>query len=90
VKIRNTLTKALLASALAISQNLFFVSSSNQVKAQGGIRPYVVFVNGQGNCCTWGTYTDGSPDPFMDIVVGALPSNTDKRYVPYSNFRNGG
>jgi len=38
------------ASALAVGANLFSV---RQAEAQS-TRPYVVFVNGQGNCCAWG------------------------------------
>jgi pimeloyl-ACP methyl ester carboxylesterase len=92
MKFRSIFTKALLTSALAISQNLFFVSGADQAKAQaqGGLRPYVVFVNGQDNCCTWGRYTNGSIDPYMDTVIRALPPSADIRYVPYSNFRDGG
>ena len=82
MKFRSILTKVLLTSALAISQNLFFISASNQVKAQGVSRPrpYVVIVNGQGNCCAWG----------MSSLVQRLGSSYDFRYVPYNNFTDGG
>ena len=85
MKIRNILTNALLVSTLAVSQNLFFISSSNQAKAQESVRPYVVFVNGQGNCCTHGM--DSLSDRLTRLY--GLTRN-DFRYVPYSNFRNGG
>jgi pimeloyl-ACP methyl ester carboxylesterase len=80
MKFRSILTKALLATALAISQNLFFISGSNQAKAQEGLRPYVVLVNGQGNCYAWG----------MDALVRRLGGSYEFRSVPYSNFRDGG
>jgi pimeloyl-ACP methyl ester carboxylesterase len=82
MKFRNILTKALLASALAISQNLFFVSGSDQAKAQGisRPRPYVVLVNGQDNCCA----------DRMNALVNRLGGSYEFRYVPYSNFRDGG
>jgi len=60
-----------------------------KVNAQSSIRPYVVFVNGYEDCCTWGRYTNGSPDLLMDTVVGVLPSNSDIRYVPWDRFENG-
>jgi hypothetical protein len=80
MKFRSILTKVLLASALAISQNLFFISGSDRAKAQRGLRPYVIIVNGQGNCCAWG----------MDALVRRLGGSYEFRYVPYSNFRDGG
>ena len=85
MKITNILTNAFLASVLAISQNLFFVSGSNQAKAQSSAKPYVIFVNGQGNCCAWA----------MNDLRKRLESlyeltRNDFRYVPYSNFRDGG
>jgi pimeloyl-ACP methyl ester carboxylesterase len=50
--------------------------------AQSSNRPYVVFVNGQGNCCAWG----------MNSLQNKLMNemNAEIRYVPYSNFRDGG
>jgi hypothetical protein len=60
----------------------------DKVNAQSSVRPYVVFVNGYQDCCTWGRYTNGSPDPYMDIVVGALPSNSEIRYVPWDRFED--
>jgi pimeloyl-ACP methyl ester carboxylesterase len=83
MKFRSIFTKALLASALAISQNLFFVSGADQAKAQaqGGLRPYVVLVNGQGNCCA---------DSRMSALISRLGGSYEFRYVPYSNFRNNG
>jgi pimeloyl-ACP methyl ester carboxylesterase len=84
MKIRNILTNVLLVSALSISQNTFLLSS-NQAKAQESARPYVIFVNGQGNCCA----------DMMDSLSDRLTrlyglTRNDFRYVPYSNFRNGG
>ena len=74
-----------LATFLAISQNLFFPTGLNQAKAQGSPKPYIVFVNGQGNCCAWG----------MNDLQNRLTSyygltRNDFRYVPYSNFGDGG
>ena len=60
-----------------------------KANAQSSGRPYVVFVNGYQDCCTWGRDTNRSPDPSMDIVVGALPPNSDIRYVPWDRFENG-
>jgi len=60
-----------------------------RANAQSSVRPYVVFVNGYQDCCTWGRYTNGSPDPYMDTVVNALPSNSEIRYVPWDRFENG-
>ncbi len=85
MKVHNALTNILLAGTLAISQNLFFILSSNQAKAQESVRPYVVFVNGQGNCCTHGM--DSLSDRLTRLY--GLTRN-DFRYVPYSNFRDGG
>lgn len=56
-----------------------------KVNAQSAPRPYVVFVNGQGNCCAWG----------MTALRDRLASEfgltrNDMRFVPYSNFRDGG
>lgn len=44
--------------------------------------PYVVFVNGQGNCCAWN----------MRDLQNRLANqmNAEIREIPYSNFRNGG
>ena len=50
MKFRNIATNALLASALAISQNVFFASNQNKVQAQPS-NALVVFVNGSGDCC---------------------------------------
>ena len=60
-----------------------------KVKAQAPNRPYVVFVNGYQDCCTWRRYTDGSPDPSMDIVVNSLPFNSEIQYVPWDRFESG-
>ncbi len=60
-----------------------------KVNAQSLVRPYVVFVNGYRDCCTWGRYTNGNFDPYMDIVVQALPPNSEIRYVPWDSFENG-
>lgn len=79
------LINTFLAAFLAVSQNLFFSTGSNQAKAQGTTKPYVVFVNGQSNCCAWG----------MNDLQNRLISlygltRNDLRYVPYSNFGDGG
>ena len=79
----------LIAGASVLSSLLVTMLSATSVVAQSS-RPYVVFVNGWQNCCTWNRYTDGSPAPSMDKVVDALPSNAEIRYVPYSNFDNNG
>ncbi|WP_199325174.1 hypothetical protein [Phormidium sp. FACHB-1136] len=55
---------------------------TNQVQAQSAPRPYVVFVNGQGNCCAWGMIS------LRDRLMNEL--GAEIRYVPYSNFRDGG
>lgn len=60
-----------------------------EATAQSSLRPYVVFVNGYEDCCTWGRYTDDSPDPLMDRVVEALPSGSEIQYVPWDRFENG-
>ena len=60
-----------------------------EAQAQTTGRPYVVFVNGYQDCCAWGRYTNGSPDPFMDIVINTLPSNSEIVYVPWDRFENG-
>lgn len=77
MKVRRILTNVLLAGTLAIGQNLFFVSSQNQAKAQSS-RPYIVLVNGWRNCCAHGIY-----DRIKSI-------DADFRFVPYSNFNDGG
>jgi len=48
-------------------------------------RPYVVFVNGQGNCCAWSM---DSLDERLKSQYGL--TGNDFRFVPYSNFRDGG
>lgn len=49
----------------------------NSATAQSS-RPYIVLVNGYGNCCAWG-------------IADRLPSiNAEIRSVPYSNFDQGG
>jgi pimeloyl-ACP methyl ester carboxylesterase len=53
-----------------------------KVNAQSAPRPYVVFVNGQENCCAWGMTA------LQDRLANEL--NAEIRYVPYSNFRDGG
>ena len=60
-----------------------------KVNAQSSARPYVVFVNGYQDCCTWGRYTNGRLYPSMDTVVSALPPNSEIRYVPWDRFENG-
>jgi len=60
-----------------------------KVNAQSSVRPYVVFVNGYMDGKTWGRYEDGSPAPLMDIVVDALPPNSEILYVPWDSFENG-
>ncbi len=56
-----------------------------KVNAQPKPRPYVVFVNGQGNCCTWGmTALQERLERDLEIT------RNDMRFVPYSNFRDGG
>ena len=39
---------------------------SRTATAQSSPRPYVVFVNGYQDCCTWGRHTDKTPDPFIN------------------------
>jgi hypothetical protein len=53
-----------------------------KVNAQSAPRPYVVFVNGQDNCCAWG----------MTALQNRLANELGAKiqYVPYSNFRDGG
>jgi hypothetical protein len=86
VKIGSILTNALMASALAISQNLFFVSSSNQAKAQGSTQPYVVLVNGYQDCCIWDPRNRG----VSEILLRKLQNlGADLRLVPWDTFRDG-
>ena len=59
-----------------------------KVNAQSSVRPYVVFVNGYQDCCTWGR-NNGTPGSLMNIVSGALPPNSEIRYVPWDRFENG-
>lgn len=59
-----------------------------KVNAQSSVRPYVVFVNGYQDCCTWGR-NNGRPGSLMNIVSGALPPNSEIRYVPWDRFENG-
>jgi len=66
------------ASALAVGANLF---SARQAEAQS-TRPYVVFVNGQGNCCAW------EMKALQDRLIKQF--NAEPLYVPYSNFRANG
>jgi hypothetical protein len=79
----------LLSSLLVVNPINFGGFPSSKVNAQSGNRPYVVFVNGYQDCCTWGRYEDGSPAPSMDIVISSLPSNPEIRYVPWDRFENG-
>jgi pimeloyl-ACP methyl ester carboxylesterase len=78
MKISRILFKSLLAGTLAVSQSLF-LSSPNQAKAQSSQPvPYIVLVNGYGNCCAWG------------IADRFPPMDAEFRAVPYSNFSDGG
>jgi pimeloyl-ACP methyl ester carboxylesterase len=87
MKFRSIFTKALLASALAISQNLFFVSGADQAKAQGSPRPYVVLVNGYQDCCVWSTSDRGV---YMGAVYRELQARgADFRLVPWDTFVDG-
>jgi pimeloyl-ACP methyl ester carboxylesterase len=52
-----------------------------KVNAQSLPRPYAVFVNGQGNCCSWG---------MNDLQAKLNELNAEFRFVPYSNFDDGG
>jgi len=45
-------------------------------------RPYVVFVNGWQNCCSWGM------NALQNRLINQM--NAEPRYVPYSNFDNNG
>lgn len=45
-------------------------------------RPYVVFVNGWQNCCSWGM------NALQDRLINQMKA--EPRYVPYSNFDNNG
>jgi pimeloyl-ACP methyl ester carboxylesterase len=84
MKFRSILTKALLVSALAISQNLFFVSAQNQAKAQSSQRPYVVLVNGYQDCCIW---NPDSGSIYMQSVFSQLQRRgADFRLVPWDRF----
>lgn len=73
---RASIISCILTSILAISQGLF-LSSRDEAKAQSN-RPYIVLVNGWQNCCAWGI-----KDRFP-------PMNAEFRFVPYSNFSQGG
>jgi hypothetical protein len=87
VKIRNILINALLASAPAVSQNLFFVSDSDQAKAQGATRPYVVLVNGYQDCCVWSPSNRGV---YIEKVLRELQQRgAEFRLVPWDTFRDG-
>jgi len=55
--------------------------SATSVVAQSS-RPYVVFVNGWQNCCSWGM------NALQDRLINEM--NAEPRYVPYSNFDNDG
>ncbi len=50
--------------------------------AQSYYGPYVVFVNGWQNCCSWGM------NSLQNRLINQM--NAEPRYVPYSNFDNNG
>lgn len=54
---------------------------TKEVEAQTA-RPYVVFVNGYQNCCSWGM------NSLQNRLINQM--NAEPRYVPYSNFDNNG
>lgn len=71
-------------------QRLAFAFRSINPAAGQASRPYAIFVNGQGNCCAWGT--DGLQRwVTMTVLQKRLEElNAEFRYVPYSNFNNEG
>jgi len=85
----NFLTTLGLSATLAFSSIVGLPQTKKVSAQQTSNRPYVVFVNGWEDCCTWGRYTDGSLNPLMKLVVDSLPPNSDIRYVPWDRFENG-
>jgi pimeloyl-ACP methyl ester carboxylesterase len=65
------------SSAFAIGTSLF---SLRQAEAQSS-QPYVVFVNGWQNCCSWRMNT------LQKRLMEQM--NAEIKYVPYSTFRDG-